>query len=82
MCNKILIFLVLSFLFFLNYYKYEQKYDCEYAGLWCSCYTNDKNGCSVSCSPAIYKTIYNQTSCPAFENFVLAGFNKSLGTEF
>ena len=53
----------------------SRTFTCEYAGLWCSCYTNDRNGCTVSCSPTIYKKIYNQTSCPPLDNFVLAGFS-------
>lgn len=55
--------------------KMAKNYTCEYAGLWCTCYLNGKNGCSVSCSPTIRKKVYNQTSCPPLENFVLAGFH-------
>ena len=58
-----------------------KTYDCTYAGLWCSCYTNNKGGCSggcsVGCSPSTYKTLYNQTSCPQIEDFILAGFKIS-----
>lgn len=50
-------------------------YTCHYAGMWCTCFANNQGGCSVGCSPNVYKTIVNQTSCPQLSNFILAGFN-------
>ena len=50
-------------------------YTCHYAGMWCTCFANNQGGCSVGCSPNVYKTRYNQTSCPTLSNFILAGFN-------
>jgi hypothetical protein len=50
-------------------------YTCHYAGMWCTCFTNNHGGCSVGCSPNVYKTRYNQTSCPQLTSFILAGFN-------
>ena len=50
-------------------------YTCHYAGMWCTCFANNQGGCSVGCSPNVYKTRYNQTSCPTVSNFILAGFN-------
>ena len=52
-------------------------YNCDYSGMWCSCYTNNRGGCSVGCSPNTYFVLYNQTSCPQVENFVLSGFTLS-----
>ena len=53
------------------------KFTCTYSGLWCSCYTNNRGGCSVGCSPNAYLTLYNQTGCPQRENFFLAGVSIS-----
>lgn len=50
-------------------------YNCHYAGLWCTCYTNNRGGCTVGCNPNIYKTVVNQTSCPQVSDFILAGFD-------
>ena len=50
-------------------------YTCHYAGMWCTCFANNNGGCSVGCSPNVYKTLFNQTSCPQLSSFILAGFN-------
>ena len=52
----------------------SQRFVCHYAGMWCSCYANSRGGCAVSCSPNVYKVLYNQTDCPQLLNFILAGF--------
>lgn len=49
------------------------RFSCTYGGLWCECYTNNRGGCSVGCSPGIYQTWENQTGCPQRENFFLVG---------
>ena len=49
------------------------RFSCTYGGLWCECYTNNRGGCSVGCSPGIYQTWHNQTGCPQRENFFLVG---------
>lgn len=53
------------------------KYNCNYAGMWCSCQTHNNGGCSLGCSPNIYRTLYNQTSCPQLDYLILAGFTVS-----
>lgn len=50
------------------------RYTCTYAGMWCSCYANNRGGCSVGCSPNVYRILYNQTDCPQLDNLILAGF--------
>jgi len=49
-------------------------YNCSYSGLWCSCHAKKGGGCSVGCSSNIYFTLSNRTSCPQYEDFMLAGF--------
>lgn len=54
--------------------KTPTLYNCNYAGMWCSCYSNHQGGCDLSCDPNIYKVLHNQTSCPEIPNLILAGF--------
>lgn len=51
------------------------RYKCSYAGLWCTCYAKNNGGCSVGCTTNIYRTLYNQTSCPRLDPLMLAGFS-------
>ena len=54
----------------------KNLYNCSYAGLSCGCFfINNQGGCSISCRPTVYKVLYNQTSCPKLNNFILAGFD-------
>ena len=52
----------------------QNLYECSYAGLSCGCYSNNQGGCQVSCSPAAYLKVYNQTECVMRDDFMLAGF--------
>ena len=58
----------------VTYSKIQKIYKCVYAGLWCECQAKRGGGCMVGCSTNTYFTLFNKTSCPQFENFVLAGF--------
>lgn len=53
------------------------RFTCTYGGLWCACYSNNRGGCTVGCSPSIYQTLYNQTGCPQKEQFFLVGMELS-----
>ena len=55
----------------------DLRFSCTYGGLWCECYTNNRGGCSVGCSPGIYQTWHNQSGCPQRENFFLVGMELS-----
>ena len=78
--SKLLAFvaIILAMYTFLekDFEEYEIRYNCTYVGLWCSCYTKNNGGCSVGCSPNIYKTLYNQPDCPQISDLTLAGFSK------
>lgn len=54
-----------------------KSFTCVYSTLWCTCFSNNRGGCTVGCSPNTFQTLYNQTHCPEVDNYVLAGFHQN-----